>query len=115
MSLSSLNLLTLFSSNTKEVRAALLFGILGATVSVAQSLMTQDIAAKVPEQQLGAFVVWMRPVIGGVAALLAVAILAAKPAGLKIEGLGVLPIAFAAGFSERFIVGAVGRIGLGDS
>jgi hypothetical protein len=112
--LSSLNLLSPFLSNTQEIAAVFLFGILGASVSVAQSLLAQDVTAKVPEQQIGAFVVWMRPIIGGVAALLAAALLKAKPLGLDIHGAGILPVAFAAGFSERFIVGAVGKIGLGD-
>jgi hypothetical protein len=47
----------------------ILAGILGAGVSVAQSLLSTDVSAKIPAQQIGSFLVWMRPAIGAAAAL----------------------------------------------
>lgn len=91
------------------VTAVIIFGILGASVSVSQGLLWSDIAAKIPAQQLGAFVVWMRPAIGAAAALAALVLLRA---GIfkNPDPTVVLAIAFSAGFSERFIVGAVDRL-----
>src|SRR5262249_6429758 len=97
------------------VAAVVLFGALGAGVSVSQGLLVADISAKIPAQQIGAFVVWMRPAIGATLALVALAILHANEKfqiwtwSWEHPGI-VLVIAFVAGFSERFVVGAVERI-----
>ena len=94
----------------------ILAGILGAGVSVAQSLLGADVSAKIPAQQIGSFLVWMRPVIGAAAALVAIALLGAgKEFKFLDENLfknpaAILVIAFVAGFSERFITGAIERI-----
>jgi ADP-ribose pyrophosphatase YjhB (NUDIX family) len=104
---------------TKLVVAAILFGVLGAAVSVSIDLLTTDVSTKVPSQQLGAFAVWMRPVIGATAALMALVLLYVNQ-NFQVFGLGldtknagvVIAIAFAAGFSERFIVGAIERLPL---
>jgi hypothetical protein len=45
--------------------------ILAAGVSVAQSLLSTDVSAKIPAQQIGSFLVWMWPAIGAAAALVA--------------------------------------------
>jgi len=93
-----------------------LCGVLGAGVSVAQNLLSTDISAKIPAQQIGAFLVWMRPAIGAAAALFAVALVKAgsslKFFDDKIEhNVGaILVIAVAAGFSERFITQAIEKI-----
>jgi 8-oxo-dGTP pyrophosphatase MutT (NUDIX family) len=94
----------------------ILAGILGAGVSVAQSLLSTDVSAKIPAQQIGSFLVWMRPAIGAAAALVAIALLGAgKEFKFLDENLfknpaAILVIAFVAGFSERFITGAIERI-----
>jgi hypothetical protein len=94
----------------------ILAGILGAGVSVVQSLLGTDVSAKIPAQQIGSFLVWMRPVIGAAAALVAIALLGAgKEFKFLHEDLfknpaAILVIAFVAGFSERFITGAIERI-----
>ena len=46
-----------------------LCGVLGACASVAQRMMTSGIDARIPEQVLGSFVVWMRPAVGAAAAI----------------------------------------------
>lgn len=102
-------------ADPKLVAAVLLFGALGAGVSVSQGLLAPEISAKIPAQQIGAFVVWMRPAIGATAALMALVILNANDAfkffAWKTTHPGVIiAIAFVAGYSERFIVGAVERI-----
>jgi hypothetical protein len=98
--------------------AVVLFGALGAGVSVGQELLAAEVSAKVPEQNMRAFVVWMRPAIGSTAAIVSLILLFANDF-LKVftwsttstNSFGViLAVAFAAGFSERFIVGALGRI-----
>lgn len=112
--LAMLNILPDPLSDRQQLAWVFLFGILGAGVSVAQSLVAADVSARIPAQQIGAFVVWMRPAIGAAAALIAVPLL--KASKLSIVGVAatdpavVLAVAFAAGFSERFIVGAIERI-----
>jgi hypothetical protein len=102
-------------TSTKLVAAVALFGSLGAAVSVAQGLLASSYSAKIPAQQIGAFVVWMRPVIGACLALVALIILYGNESfnmiawDTKHTGV-ILAFAFLAGFSERFIVGAVERI-----
>jgi hypothetical protein len=95
------------------VTAVVIFGILGACVSVSQGLLWSDVSAKIPAQQLGAFTVWMRPAIGAAAALAALVLLRAGIIGFihAEKPAVVLAIAFTAGYSERFIVGAVDRFG----
>lgn len=111
-------------NNVQHVAVAIIFGVVGATLSVALGLLRADVSAKIPAQQIGSFVVWMRPAIGAVAALVAYALLHAN-ANLKIldpdsfspgNFTVVAVIAVVAGFSERFIVGAIERISkLGDN
>lgn len=93
----------------------ILFGALGAALSVAQSLITLDISAKIPAQQIGAFVVWMRPAIGAAAALVVLALLRANEHVHLLSEVAVKPpiidvFALLAGYSERFIVGALGTL-----
>jgi hypothetical protein len=98
--------------------AVLLLGMLGASLSVAQTIVATDMNTKVTVQRVGAFMVWMRPIIGATAAVIAYALLLAN-AQLKVffEGkIGgddfavIAVIAIVAGFSERFIVGALNNI-----
>lgn len=103
-------------NETQRIAAVILFGVLGATISVAQGLLAADVKAKIPAQQIGAFIVWMRPGIGAAAALIAYALVFANKQLNIITPLIsddfpiIAVIAFAAGFSERFIVGAIGKI-----
>ena len=93
-----------------------LSGFLGAGISIAQNLLSTDISAKIPAQQIGSFLVWMRPAIGASAALLAIALIGAGEKlnvfnGTLIKNTGaIIAIAFAAGFSERFITQAIEKI-----
>jgi 8-oxo-dGTP pyrophosphatase MutT (NUDIX family) len=96
-----------------------LFGIVGATLSVARGLLRTDLSAKIPAQQIGAFVIWMRPAIGAAAALISFVLLNAKVISLfnwnPSDPTIVFAVATLSGFSERFIVGAIEKIGDGDS
>lgn len=102
---------------TRRVAAVILFGALGAVVSVSQGLLTTQGSAKIPAQQIGSVVVWMRPAIGAALALVALIILHANN-GVTIlsekwntNHIGVILVfAFIAGYSERFVVGAIERI-----
>ena len=94
----------------------ILLGMLGASLSVAQTVVASDINAKIPSQLVGAFMVWMRPVIGATAAVVAYVLLLANEhmkifdATLAQNFKVVCVIALVAGFSERFIVGALNRV-----
>jgi hypothetical protein len=113
--LSLLNVLPGPFANHQNVIAAILFGALGAALSVSRGLLSTDVSAKIPAQQVGAFVVWMRPMIGATAALIALVLLYANDAfkffawDTAHPGV-IIAVSFAAGFSERFIVGAIERI-----
>jgi hypothetical protein len=95
-----------------------LFGVLGAALSVARGLLVADISAKIPAQQIGAFMIWMRPAIGAAAALIAFVLLNAKVFKMfdwdHESPTIIYTVAIVAGFSERFIVGAIERIADGD-
>jgi hypothetical protein len=87
---------------------AILFGTLGASVSVAQGLLKADLTGKIPEHKVSSFVILMRPPIGAAAAIVAVVLTEAGILHLSTDSQFVLmAVAFTAGFSERFIVGAV--------
>jgi 8-oxo-dGTP diphosphatase len=91
-----------------------LFGTLGAGLSVARGLLVADISAKIPAQQIGAFVIWMRPAIGAAAALISFVLLSAKAFTLfnwdPKSPMTIFAVAIVAGFCERFIVGAIESI-----
>jgi hypothetical protein len=92
-----------------------LTGVLGASLSVASSLTKSSIDESIPQQVLGSVVTWMRPVMGAAAAVVAYLLLqgGALPPIIKVDAnptVAPFVIAFLAGFSERFIVGAVEKI-----
>lgn len=92
-----------------------LFGTLGATFSVALTLTNSSLDTKIPDQIIGSFITWMRPVIGATAAvaayILSQAGLLENIISLDIESTPfILTIAFVSGFSERLVVNAVGKI-----
>ena len=93
------------------VTAVIVFGILGAGVSVAQGFLWSDVTTKIPTAKAAAIVISVRPAIGAVAALAAMVLLHANivSSGSPNRTL-FLAIAITAGFSERFIVGAVDRL-----
>lgn len=94
----------------KSLLSVALFGVLGATFSVALTLTRRSIDAKIPEQVLGSFVTWMRPAIGAAAAMAAYVFLQAGflNVGSTLKSApAILAIAFIAGFSERLVVKAI--------
>jgi hypothetical protein len=94
----------------------ILLGVLGATLSVAQTIVATDLNAKITSQQVGAFMVWMRPAIGATAAVVSYTLLLANDylklfnVELTKDFTVICVIALVAGFSERFIVGALNRV-----
>lgn len=104
-------------NDVKLILAVLLFGTMGAALSVARGLIKTDLSAKIPTQKIGSFVIWMRPIIGAAAALVAFVLLSSgairlfnwEPTDLAV----ILTVATVAGFSERFIVGALEKMGDG--
>lgn len=102
-------------NDTHVLGLVIVFGVLGACLSVSQGLLRAEVSAKIPDQQIGAFVTWMRPAIGAAAALVVIALLDAnqtvKLFSFDASSIGVVGLlAFAAGYSERFIVGAIENI-----
>lgn len=92
------------------------FGALGAAFSVAISLTSRPLTDKIPEQLLGSFITWMRPVIGAVAALAAYVLLHAGwlpelLTDMEQSFAAMLALAFLAGFSERLVVGVMEQKG----
>ncbi|MDX6404992.1 MAG: 8-oxo-dGTP diphosphatase [Blastocatellia bacterium] len=90
-------------------------GIFGAALSVASSLTKSTVDVSIPQQTLGSVVTWMRPVMGAAAAVAAYLLFQAGALPVIIRSgsqslLASFVIAFLAGFSERFIIGAVGKI-----
>ena len=113
--LSWLKILTDFLSKGSQLTMVILFGVLGATVSVAQTLLDQDVDDRVAIQQLGALVIWMRPSIGAAAALGVFAVLhTGRYFGLLGDTATSDPMIAAfsllAGYSQRFIVDVIGRL-----
>jgi hypothetical protein len=103
-----------FFSKMWLVCLVVIFGILGAAVSVAQGLLLRDVSDRIPTQQLGAVVIWMRPGIGAATALVVFALLHANQhikllTESAIDPSVIAVFSFVAGYSERFIVGALER------
>lgn len=89
-----------------------IFGVLGATLSVALTLTRRSVDAKIPDQILGSFVTWMRPAIGAIAAVAAYVFFQADfifKGDFKNIAL-ILSIAFVAGFSERLVINTIGKV-----
>jgi hypothetical protein len=113
--LSWLHILPGFLGEVGQVSMVILFGVLGAAVSVAQSLVAQDVSERIPAQQVGALVIWMRPGIGAAAALVVFAMLHANEHFAFLgphttEPAVIAVFSFLAGYSERFIIGALERL-----
>lgn len=96
--------------------AVILFGLLGASLSIAQTMAASSLTTKITSQRVVAFAVWMRPIIGATAAVVSYVLLLAN-AKLKIfngewgsDFNVVCIIAIVAGFSERFVTGALDRV-----
>ncbi|CAN5393604.1 hypothetical protein BH10PSE6_BH10PSE6_07920 [soil metagenome] len=102
--------------------AVILLGVLGASLSIAQTIMASDLTAKITAQRVVSFVVWMRPAIGATTAVVAYVLLLANQK-MKVffngefgtEFTVVAVVAIVAGFSERFITGALDRVSASQS
>jgi putative (di)nucleoside polyphosphate hydrolase len=88
------------------------FGALGACLSAIQSLGRAAAHGRIPEHVASSLVTITRPALGAAAALGVYAIAASGLLNISLEGneahLTVLALAFAAGFSERLVLSAVG-------
>ena len=106
----------IFKGKTDQLLTVILFGMLGATLSVAQALVASDLTAKITAQQVGAFLVWMRPMIGAAAAVVVYVLLLANThfklvhEEIVTNFSAIVVFALIAGFSERFIVGALNKV-----
>jgi hypothetical protein len=88
------------------------FGALGACLSAIQSLGHAGAQGRIPEHVATSLITIARPALGAAAALGVYAIAASGLLNISLEGeeahLTVLALAFAAGFSERLVLSAVG-------
>jgi 8-oxo-dGTP pyrophosphatase MutT (NUDIX family) len=103
------------ANHWRMIVAVELIGMFGAVLSVASALTKSTVDVSIPQQALGAVVTWMRPLMGAAAAVVAYLFFEAGtlPLTIKVDSRPLLAsfvIAFLAGFSERFIIGAVGKI-----
>jgi ADP-ribose pyrophosphatase YjhB (NUDIX family) len=108
-----LSILPGFLSNWKELVAVELFGVMGASFSVAITLTQGSLEDRIPDQVIGSFLTWMRPAIGAVAAVAAYVMMHANILQAVISKeltgstAGMLAVAFIAGFSERLVIRAI--------
>jgi 8-oxo-dGTP diphosphatase len=90
------------------VIAALLFGMLGASVSALQSIVQRGQGGKIPGQMAGRWITLTRPFIGAASALVTLLLFGAGVVALGQPGIAALcAIAFFSGFSERFVTGVL--------
>ena len=96
------------AGDSRMVASAMLFGIMGASVSSIFSLAKGSTAARIPDQLVSFWITLARLAVGGMAALVVYAFLLSGllQIGRPTPGL-MLAIAFAAGFSERLVISAV--------
>ena len=88
----------------------LLFGVLGGAVSAAQSISSRAASTRIPVQIQRGLLTAVRPLFGAAGAAAVYVLLSPT-----VDSVGaVLGLAFAAGFSERIVVQAVGSV-LGGS
>jgi hypothetical protein len=89
-----------------------LFGALGACLSAIQSLGHSGAKGRIPEHVASLDITITRPALGAAAALGVYAIAASGFLNIELDDeqahLTVLALAFAAGFSERLVISAVG-------
>jgi len=101
----------MFWIDWKTIVVVELTGIFGAALSVASSLTRSSVDTSIPQQVLASVVTWMRPAIGAGAALAAYLLFKAGALPfIKESEFSAFVITFIAGFSERFIIGAVEKI-----
>lgn len=94
------------------VGSAVLFGVMGASMSGILSIAGGSAEARIPEQLLSLWMTLARFVVAAVGALVVAAFLISgllQIGGEPTSGL-ILAASFAAGFSERLVVRAVGAV-----
>ena len=88
------------------------FGALGACLSAIQSLGRAGAGGRIPEHVASSIITITRPALGAAAALGVYAIAASGLLNISLDEqeahLTILALAFAAGFSERLVLSAVG-------
>jgi hypothetical protein len=90
----------------------LVFGTLGGCLSALQSFSTSSTASRIPEVIHHGLLTAARPLIGAAAAMAAYVLLASGVVQFASDtNAAVLAVAFAAGFSERFVVRALESLG----
>lgn len=99
----------------KSIAAIEFVGILGAAFSVASSLTRSTIDLTIPQQVLDGVITWMRPALGAASAVIACLLFQAGALPLLPRvnagsSFALFVIALVAGYSERFILGAVEKM-----
>jgi hypothetical protein len=103
-------------SNTSALASVMVGGAIGACISVIQGMMKAGLDKRIPDQLVGAFVIWIRPVLGCATAVSAFGLVQANKTmgfinlNLVDDPRVLFAVALLAGYSERFIVGAFGRL-----
>jgi hypothetical protein len=93
------------------------FGALGACLSAIQSLGHASDGGRIPEYVASSLITITRPSLGATAALGVYAVAASGLLNISLDNkeahLTILALAFAAGFTERLVLSAVGAAGGG--
>jgi len=91
-----------------------LFGIFGAVFSITVKLTSESKTIDIPEERMGSFITFLRPVIGASAAVIAYLLFQTGIVNLnefsKSHLLNYI-IAFISGFSERFVIEPLNKFG----
>jgi 8-oxo-dGTP diphosphatase len=106
-------------NNWKTLIAVVFFGVLGATFSVGRMLSVKSLNGDIPDQIIGTFVTWMRPAIGALSAIavyifvqgdILKPVISAEFQSIVKGNVGVLGLAFIAGFSERLVIKTIEKV-----
>ncbi len=95
-------------SSWRLLLVVMVLGALGALLSSAIELRDADRKISVPDLRINDTLMWMRPVVGAAGAVIVIVVLQSGLDGaVTVTDVGILPVAVAAGFTERLVTKTV--------
>lgn len=91
----------------QDLMVVMLLGAVGASVSGVLRPLSRDADQKIPDARAQRHLTWVRPLLGGGTAVVAVSIIGSEIVGVTVSPLALPVAALLAGFSERFASQAV--------
>ncbi|HET7847215.1 MAG TPA: hypothetical protein VFL72_06940 [Acidimicrobiia bacterium] len=98
-------------ADLRSLVVVITLGGLGASLSGLLTVSQRNLSEEIPKIRAQWNLIRFRPIIGAVSAIAVVGILQSGIGGLNVEPEAAVIAAFLAGFSERFVSGAVARAG----